>query len=182
METLNFLAVVGSLRAASVNRAVARAAVANLPEDVSMTIRSVADLPLYNGDDEDAGPPAAVTALVEDVAAADGLVLFSPEYNSSLPAVVKNTIDWLSRPPRAWAGTAVTMVATTPGGRAGLGVRTHFSNIMTHQPIRLFEGHGIGSYGDKLDEAGELVDQATIDELMKFLIEFAGFCRATLEE
>lgn len=177
MTKLQLIAIVGSLRHDSVNGAVARAAMANTPDDVELTLYPVAELPLYNGDDEAAGPPPAVVALIERVAGCGGLMFFSPEYNSSLPAVVKNTIDWLSRPPRAYEGTPVTLVSATPGGRAGLGVRSHFSDIMAHQPIRLFEPMGIGSYGDKITD-GELTDDVTIAELADFLQRFAGFCRA----
>lgn len=177
MTTLQMTAIVGSLRHDSVNGAVARAAMANAPEDVELTLYSVADLPLYNGDDETAGPPTEVVALTDHVAASDGLIFFSPEYNSSLPAVVKNVIDWLSRPPKAYEGTPVTLVSATPGGRAGLGVRTHFSQIMAHQPTRLFEPLGIGSYGEKVND-GVLTDEETIAELSGFLQRFAGFCQA----
>ena len=178
MSTLQLTAIVGSLRHDSVNGAVARAALANSPDGVELTMYSAADLPLYNGDEEASGPPPAVVALTEHVAASDGLVFFSPEYNSSLPAVVKNVIDWLSRPPRAYEGTPVTMVTTTPGGRAGLGARSHFSDIMAHQPVRLFEAMGIGSYGDKITD-DELTDEETISELAAFLQRFSGFCQAS---
>jgi NAD(P)H-dependent FMN reductase len=177
MPNLNLTAIVGSLRHDSVNGAIARAAVANIPDGVELNLYSVADLPFYNGDEEAAGPPGAVVALTEQVAGSDGLVFFSPEYNSSLPAVVKNAIDWLSRPPRAYEGTPVSLVTATPGGRAGLGVRSHFGDIMAHQPVRLFEPMGIGSYGEKVTD-GELTDEATTAELVDFLQRFTEFCQA----
>lgn len=180
MKNLNLLAIVGSLRTGSVNGAIARASVKNAPKDVQLDLYSVADLPLYNGDEEDNGPPAPAVALTEAVAACDGLILFSPEYNSSLPAVVKNVIDWLSRPPKAYEGTPITLVSATPGGRAGLGVRTHFSEIMAHQPTRLFDPLGIGSYGGKVTD-GELTDPETISELSDFLQRFTGFCQTAQE-
>lgn len=140
-----------------------------------MVIRPVADLPLYNGDIESAGPPESIESLHEAVRRADGLLLFSPEYNGSFPAVTKNVIDWLSRPPKSWEQTALTLVATSPGPRAGLGLREHFSMIMARQPVRLFETLGIGSYGDKLDESGELVDEVALGELADFVERFATF-------
>ncbi len=175
MTQLNVLAIVGSLRSGSVNAATARAAVAASPDGVSITLHDVSDVPLYNGDDEDAGPPASVLALHAAVDAHEGVILFTPEYNSSFPAVTKNVIDWLSRPPKAWDGVPFTLVAASPGGRAGLGVREHFSAIMERQPVRLFETHGIGSYGDKLDN-GELIDADTVTELAEFVRRFADFC------
>jgi chromate reductase len=180
MTEINLLAIVGSLRVGSANAATARAAESASPDGVEFTLYDVSDVPLYNGDEEEAGPPAAVIALHEAVAAHDGVILFSPEYNSSLPAVTKNVIDWLSRPPKAWDGVPFTLVATSPGGRAGLGVREHFSAIMTRQPVRLFETHGIGGYGDKLDN-GELTDAETVTELAEFVDRFGDFSRSDVD-
>jgi chromate reductase len=179
MSQLKILAIVGSLRTGSVNAATARAAVRSTPEDIAITLYDVSGVPLYNGDDEDAGPPDPVVALHAAVSAHDAVMLFSPEYNGSFPAVTKNVIDWLSRPPKAWDGVPFTLVATSPGPRAGLGVREHFSTIMTRQPVRLFETHGIGSYGDKLD-GGELSDRDTVAELGEFVGRFAEFSRSDL--
>lgn len=174
MTDVKLLAIVGSLRSGSVNAATARAAAAAAPEGVAIDIHRVDDLAFYNGDEEAAGPPEPVIALHAAVAERDGIIFFSPEYNGSFPAVTKNAIDWLSRPPTSWEGTAVTLVSTSPGPRAGLGVREHFSATMTRQPTRLFETHGIGSYGDKLVD-GELADAATVSELAEFVAEFARF-------
>lgn len=175
MSQTNILAIVGSLRSGSVNAATARAAVATAPVDAAVTLYDVSDLPLYNGDEEDNGPPIRATALHDAVAAADGIILFSPEYNGSLPAVTKNVIDWLSRPPTAWAGKAISLVTTTPGGRAGAGVREHFSAIMGRQPTRLFDTLGFGSYGDRLDADGEITHADTVQELADFVARFVAF-------
>ena len=168
------MAIVGSLRAASVNRIVAEAAVQLAADEVDLALFNVSDIPLYNGDVEEAGLPASVQALHDAVAAADGLLFFSPEYNGSFPAVTKNVIDWMSRPPASWEGTAVSMVTASPGGRAGVGVRGHFDAIMPFQPVRPFASLGIGGYGDKVAD-GQLTDQATRDELAAHIAEFAAF-------
>lgn len=180
MKQLEVLAIVGSLRVGSANAATARAAISAAPADVSIRLLDVSDVPLYNGDDEAAGPPAAAAGLHAAVEASDAIMLFSPEYNGSLPAVTKNVIDWLSRPPTAWAGVPLTIVATSPGPRAGLGMRTHFSEIMGHQPVRLFETFGIGSYADKIVD-GELTDSETISELAEFIGRFAEFARSSVD-
>lgn len=180
---MEIIAVVGSLRQRSVNAATARAAVEHAPDGVRIVLHDVSDLPLYNGDLETDGLPGVVERLQRRVADADGLIFFTPEYNSSLPAVTKNVIDWLSRPPRLYSGTAVTAVATTPGRRAGAGVLGHFTQIMDHQPTRLFpETMGIGSYGEKFDSGGALADPATVAELRSFLDRFADFAAGTLED
>lgn len=172
----NLTAIVGSLRTASVNGAIARAA-STTSDDIGVTIHDIADLPLYNGDIEAAGPNREVAALHDAVAATDGVLIFSPEYNSSFPAVTKNVIDWLSRPPKAWEGVPLGLVVATPGPRAGAGFRDHFTAMMERQPVRLFETLGIGSYGDKLDEHGELTDPEALGALADYVGRFAAFCR-----
>lgn len=178
---VGLLGLVGSLRVGSVNGAIARAAVDETADSAAtdLLLHSLADLPMYSGDEEEAGPPAPVTALQEAAAAADGIVFFSPEYNGSFPAVTKNAFDWLSRPPRAWSDKAVTMITASPGPRAGLGIRTHFSAIVERQPVRGFETLGLGTYGDRLVEGRPNAE--TIQELADFLERFAHFCR-TAEE
>lgn len=169
MATL--LGIVGSLRTGSVNALVARTAAAAVPD---LTLHDVAALPFYHGDEEASGPPAAVVALHAAVAAADGVVFFTPEYNGSFPAVTKNVIDWMSRPPRSYEGTAVTVVAASPGGRAGLGMREHFTSVMAHQPVRVFETLGLGRYGERMGADGEL-DDSTVAEVVDFLRVFGEF-------
>ncbi len=177
MSNLHLIGIIGSLRSTSVNAATARAAVAAVPDGVTISLHDVADVPLYNGDTEQAGLPPSVAELHDVVGAADGMMLFSPEYNGSFPAVTKNVIDWLSRPPRRWEQKPMTLIVTSPGPRAGKGLRSHFSAIMAFQPIRLFDTHGIGGYGDKIDEHGALVDPETVAGLTDFIGRFAEFCR-----
>jgi NAD(P)H-dependent FMN reductase len=177
MTNVNLIGIIGSLRAGSANGALARAATGILPEQVALSLYDVSRLPLYNGDEETAGPPADVIALHAAVRDADGIVLFSPEYNSSLPAVTKNVIDWLSRDSQVWDGTGITMITMSPGGRAGLSAREHFSAIMQRQATRLFETIGFGTYGDRLDADENVTDPATLAELADFLTRYADHCR-----
>ena len=177
MTKVNLIGIVGSLRNGSANGALARAATGNLSEHAALSLYDVSRLPLYNGDEETAGPPADVMALRAAVRDADGIVLFSPEYNGSLPAVTKNVIDWLSRDSPVWDGTGITMITMSPGGRAGIGAREHFTAIMQRQATRLFETIGFGTYGDRLDEDGNVTDPATLAELADFLERYADHCR-----
>lgn len=111
------LALVGSLRADSVNRKLLDAVVAELPAGIELEVaQGLADLPFYNEDLDGDATPAAVTAVREKVAAADRLLIVTPEYNGSTPAVIANVVDWISRPygtgaikdkPLAVVGTAV---------------------------------------------------------------------------
>jgi NAD(P)H-dependent FMN reductase len=100
MPDIKVLALVGSLRAASINRQIAELATEASADGVAVTIfEGLGDLPFYNEDiDNDADVPAAVTALRSAAADADAALVVTPEYNGSIPAVIKNAIDWLSRP------------------------------------------------------------------------------------
>lgn len=100
MPDIKVLALVGSLRAASVNRQIAELAAEVAPEGVAVTVfDGLGDLPFYNEDlDNEADVPAAVTALRTAGTEADAVLVVTPEYNGSIPAVMKNAIDWLSRP------------------------------------------------------------------------------------
>lgn len=100
MSDIKVLALVGSLRAASVNRQIAELAAGVAPDGVTVTIfDKLGELPFYNEDiDNDAHVPAVVTALRAAAADADAALVVTPEYNGSIPAVIKNAIDWLSRP------------------------------------------------------------------------------------
>jgi len=111
----------GSLRQASFNSALLRAAVELMPAGVELRLASIRGIPLYDGDLEAAeGIPAVVQALKNDIAAADGLLFVTPEYNNSLPGVAKNAVDWLSRPaadiPRVFGGKPIGLMGASPGG------------------------------------------------------------------
>ena len=118
MTTL--LGISGSLRRGSYNAMLLRAAAELAPEGCRLEIGSIAGIPLYDADlESERGIPAAVTELKDAIAAADGLLLVTPEYNQSLPGVFKNAIDWLSRPPkdmpRVFGGKPVALTGATPG-------------------------------------------------------------------
>ena len=122
MSDVNVLVLVGSLRAASVNRQIAELAAANAPDGVSVAIYDgLGDIPFYNEDIDESDAPAAVVKLREAVADADAVLVVTPEYNGSIPAVVKNAIDWLSRPygQSAVAGKPLAVVGAALGRYGG---------------------------------------------------------------
>src|SRR5262249_39693105 len=115
------IGVSGSLRRGSYNTALLRAAVEGIPSGSELKIESIDGIPLYNGDVEAAdGVPVRVSDLKNAIAAADGLLIATPEYNNSIPGVLKNAIDWLSRPPadikRVFGGKPVAVIGASPGG------------------------------------------------------------------
>ncbi|MEU6218555.1 NADPH-dependent FMN reductase [Streptomyces sp. NPDC047022] len=122
--SVRILALVGSLRAGSHNRQLAEAAVKHAPEGVEVVLyEGLAEVPFYNEDiDVEGTVPAAAGALRAAAGQADSLLLFSPEYNGTIPAVLKNAIDWLSRPYGAGAlsGKPVAVVGTAFGQYGGV--------------------------------------------------------------
>ena len=110
-DAITILGIAGSLRQSSFNAALLRAAAAAAPAGCTVDIASIRGIPLYDGDVEEAtGVPEMVETLKERVAAADGLLLVTPEYNNSIPGVFKNAIDWLSRPRRTSRACSVDVL------------------------------------------------------------------------
>src|SRR5262249_35748741 len=114
---LQIAGIAGSLRQGSFNRALLRTAMEHAPGTVRITVQHLRPIPLYNGDVEAQGIPEAVAELRHAVAAADGLLIATPEYNYGVPGVLKNAIDWLSRPPRTSAlnGKPAGIMGASPG-------------------------------------------------------------------
>lgn len=111
------IGISGSLRAASLNTTLLEAMAELVPDDTTLAVRSIADIPLYNGDLDVDGGPAPVRALKRDIELADGLVIATPEYNYGIPGVLKNAIDWVSRPAfrSVLVGKPVSIVGAAPG-------------------------------------------------------------------
>lgn len=124
MPDIKVLALVGSLRAASINRQIAELATEAAPDGVAVMIfEGLGDLPFYNEDiDTDADVPAAVAALRSAAADSDAALVVTPEYNGSIPAVIKNAIDWLSRPfgDSALKGKPLAVIGGAFGGYGGV--------------------------------------------------------------
>ena len=176
------IGISGSLRRGSFNTSLLRAAVEFAPAGTTIQIASIAEIPLYNGDVELAGVPAAVQALKDKVAAADGVLIATPEYNNSIPGVVKNTIDWLSRPPsdipRIFRDKKVAIMGATPGqGGTALSQAAWLPILRTLGVDPFFGGRlGISGANKLFDADGKLVDNDVRDRLKKFVDSFAAFC------
>ncbi|GAA4676410.1 NADPH-dependent FMN reductase [Gordonia humi] len=162
MSELNIAVLVGSLRAASVNRQLAEIALANLPEGVNASIvEGLGELPFYNEDiDVEGSVPAAVVPVREAVAGVDAVLLVTPEYNGTLPAVLKNAIDWLSRPYGAGAlsGKPVGVIGAAMGQYAGTWSRQDTRKSVGIAGARVVEDVEIGIATLQLDEAGVHTD------------------------
>ena len=138
MSQPNILIIVGSLRSASINRRLAKALAALAADRAQISWADLGSLPLYN-QDEDNSPSAAMTAFREQVRQADGLLFVSPEYNRSIPGVLKNAIDIGSRPygKSVWAGKCGAICGASPGATGTAMAQQHLRNVLNHLDVDL---------------------------------------------
>jgi len=182
---LTLIGLSGSLRKGSFNSAVLRAAAALMPAGSELRIESIAGIPLYDGDEEAAhGVPQAAVRLKDAIAAADGLLLVSPEYNHSLPGVTKNAIDWLSRPPadipRVFRGKPVAIAGASPGGFGTMLAQNAWLPVFRTLGADLWAGGRllVSRAGTLVDANGEISDAATRDAIGKFMQGFVDWTGA----
>lgn len=178
---LHIVAVAGSLRRASYNRGLVRAAAEVAPPDIGVEIFDLAGLPLFNQDIEDEGEPASVAAFKAAIAAADALLVATPEYNHGVPGVLKNAIDWASRPrltsPIKDKPIAVTGASTGRGAtaRAQAQLREIFvftGGCVMPQPELL-----VGNATAVFDYEGNLFDQETREAVRELVLGLAAWSR-----
>jgi chromate reductase, NAD(P)H dehydrogenase (quinone) len=178
---VTILGIAGSLREGSYNRALLRAARELLPAGVELVEHDVRDLPFYDGDVEAAGDPEPVIRLKEAIRDADAVLIATPEYNRGVPAVLKNAVDWASRPPLASPLTgkpvAIMGASTGRGGTARaqeqLRAALEFSRatVLEQPEVLVPEAYM------RFDEHGELVDggiRAELAELVDTLVRVAS--------
>jgi chromate reductase, NAD(P)H dehydrogenase (quinone) len=173
---LNIIAISGALRRGSYNTALLNAVKSMAPAGMAIEIATLHGIPLYDGDAEQAsGKPEAVTELDKRIRAADGVIISTPEYNFSLPGVLKNATDWLSRggSPFKWKRTGVMGASTGPVGTA----RSQYhlrQNLQGLEAIVMPKPEVFVSLADKkFDVEGRLIDEATGKVLSTWLAAFA---------
>jgi len=172
--------IAGSLRQRSYNRALLRAAVELRP--AGMEIRAferLAEIPLYNQDVEDAGTPEPVEALRRAIGEADALLVATPEYNHGVPGVLKNAIDWASRPPRSSVlnGKPAAIFGASPGitGTARAQAQLRLSFVFTQTPALLQPEVLVYRAAEKFDAEGRLVDEKTRAFVGRLLVALADW-------
>jgi chromate reductase len=174
--------IVGSLRKESFNRKLARAFAAAAPAQLSLEIIEIGQLPLYNQDD-DAQPPPASAAFKKKVADADAVLFVTPEYNRSVPGVLKNAIDIASRPygQSAWNGKPAAVVSVSPGAIGGYGANHHLrqSLVFLNMPTMPQPEAYIGGAGDLFDDSGAIRKPEMKQFADKFLAAFAQWIERT---
>jgi chromate reductase, NAD(P)H dehydrogenase (quinone) len=175
---MKILGICGSLRKNSYNLSALRACNELMPEGMSMTVAEIGDIPLFNQDVYDAGLPPPAKRFRDQVAAADGLLIASPEYNFSVSGALKNAIDWGSRPPnQVFLEKPVAIFSATGGPLGGARVqydlRRMLGQLVAHvQPKpEVF----IGAAQTKFDAQGKLTDETTRKFLTELLVGFKAW-------
>lgn len=162
---MHILGISGSLRTGSFNTALLRAAAALAPDGVTITVYDgLRTIPLYDEDVRTAGYPPEVAHLRDAIRAADGLLVATPEYNASVPGVLKNAIDWASRrPDQPMDGKPLGIMGATPGRSGTIRAQYHLRQIAASVNMIAMTTPEvwITGAGDRFDAAGALVDDAT---------------------
>jgi chromate reductase, NAD(P)H dehydrogenase (quinone) len=177
-EIRNVAVLVGSLRKASFNLRMANALGKLAPASLKLERVQIGDLPFYNEDDE-AAPPAAWLTFRDQVRAADAVLFITPEYNRSVPGVLKNAIDVGSRPygKSVWDGKPGAVVTVSPGGIGGFGANHHLrqSLVFLNVPVLQQPEAYIGGAASLFDPAGDVVNESTRAFLQRFIQAFADW-------
>src|SRR5579884_3834008 len=161
---MRILGIAGSLRRQSYNRAALRAAAQLVPPDATLDIFELDGIPAFNQDEEQ-NPPATVVELKRRVREADAVLFVTPEYNYSVPGVLKNAIDWASRPygDSAWAGKPAAIMGASVGALGTARAQYHLRQIMVF--LNMFPVNQpevmIGHAAQRFDKDGNLTDEAT---------------------
>ena len=177
--TLNVLGLCGSLRQASYNMAALRAAQALAPgAGMQIDIADISDLPPYNEDVYAQGFPAPVERLRNQIRAADALLFVTPEYNYSMPGVLKNAIDWASRPPeQPFAGKPAAIMGASPGALGSARAQYHLRQTLVFLDVHPLNKPEvmIGSAHERFDAQGQLIHEPTREYIGKLLAALAAW-------
>jgi chromate reductase len=176
MASKKIAVFIGSLRKESLNRKMAHAVMEVAPASLKLEIVEIGQLPLYN-EDEDKNPPAAWTSFRNTVAGYDGVLFFTPEYNRSVPAALKNALDVGSRPygHSVWSGKPGAIISVSPGAIGGFGANHHLrqSLVFLDVPCMQQPEAYIGGAAALFDDQGKLTNDKTREFLTKFINAYA---------
>jgi chromate reductase, NAD(P)H dehydrogenase (quinone) len=175
----------GSLRTGSYNAALLRAAATLMPAGATLEIATIKGIPLYDGDVEAAeGMPPAVDALKKLIEGSDGVLIVTPEYNNSIPGVLKNAIDWMSRPSKdvgdVFKHRPVAMIGASPGGFGTILAQDAWLPVLRTLGTRPYFGGRlmVSRAGSVFNESGDMVDEKIKAQLQQFLQGYAEFVKA----
>jgi chromate reductase, NAD(P)H dehydrogenase (quinone) len=176
--TLKILGIAGSLRRGSFNVSALRAAQELAPAGMTIDIFDISAIPLYNEDVKVQGFPPVVVDLRARIKAADGLLLATPEYNYSTSGVLKNTIDWASRPPdQPFDGKPIALMGASPGALGTARAQHHLRQMFIFLNAHILNRPEvfIGAAASKFDAEGKLTDQPTRDFVAAMLVAYKAW-------
>ena len=176
--SMKIVALVGSLRQGSLNRALLNEAIAHAPAGLEIQLLEIGDVPLYNGDIQSQGFPEMVSRLGDSLRQADGILLVTPEYNYSVSGVLKNTIDWLSRlPEQPFSDKPLAIMGASMGNLGTARAQYHLRQILVYLNAHVMNRPEImvPAAHNKFDAQGKLTDDSTREHVVKFLAAFQTF-------
>jgi chromate reductase, NAD(P)H dehydrogenase (quinone) len=181
MDMITILGIVGSLRQGSYNHAALRAAQGLLPEGAALELFELHDIPLFNQDQEMAMPPAVVE-LKRRIRASDAILFATPEYNYSVPGVLKNAIDWASRPfgESAWDGKPAAMMGASTGGFGTSRAQYHLRQILVgfDMPVVNQPEVMIAHAAQRFSVDGRLTDATSLELIRTLLVALLRLAKA----
>lgn len=181
------LAFSGSLRKESFSTKLVKAFGEQAPSDIDFRIADISKLPIYNQDDE-LPEPDFLLELKAQLKPAHGVLLVTPEYNRSIPPVLKNALDWVSRPQVTpgtgpWAGKATAVAGVSPYSLGAVSAVFHLRQVLTflNMPVMQQPEFYLTFAGEKFDDRSKLIDQNTRDHIDKFWTAYAAFIERTYQ-
>jgi chromate reductase len=184
MASKKIAVIVGSLRKESINKKMALEVMSFAPPSLEMALIDLNGLEVYNQDlDEGGDIPASWTAFREKMAGFDGVLFVTPEYNRSIPGMLKNVIDIGSRPygRSIWSGKPAGIITVSPGATGGFGANHHLRQalVFLDMPTLLQPEAYIGGAGKLFDDAGKISNESTVKFMTKFIETFATWVEKT---
>lgn len=181
-KLMKIVALVGSNRKESYNQKLTKFIQKRYQEKVEIEILPIADLPMYNQDDE-LTPPAVVTDIKSKVAKSDGILIATPEYNHTISGVLKNALDWFSRVDKVMVGKPVMIVGASGGALGTVRAQMHLRQILNSPGISALTLPGnevfVGAVQEKMDETGNLTHEPTIQFLDGVVDNFIEWVKKT---
>lgn len=178
-DPIHVLAISGSLRKSSFNSALVRAAIELAPAGMTIEVADIRHVPNYDEDVRVQAYPAPVQKLREQIEKADALLIATPEYNFSIPGLLKNAIDWASRPPHGFGGKPLAIMGASGGNLGTARAQYHLRQVavfLDMHPVNKPEVF-VGRAMEKIDEQGNLHDEATRKMIAQLLESLATWTR-----